>query len=218
MPRDKTGGSTSGLAGKKGQSLYHSQIKNENWKETEQMEWLKEILKGLENAQELEKKILEGIGKNFVARADFNALNSTKKNLEVQILQLQDGSAKERDFKQRLEELERKIALEKEEALRKERETAQDAYLKDRFDEAVGENQWRDELTEKAVFEQFKTAVSLEVNKGKEDKVIFEELTKEKNYFLNPNRPLDMLGMGRVSMTKMEENKMRALMGLSLKD
>jgi len=102
--------------------------------------------------------------------------------------------------------------------LRKERETAQDAYLKDRFDEAVGENQWRDELTEKAVFEQFKTAVSLEVNKGKEDKVIFEELTKEKNYFLNPNRPLDMLGMGRVSMTKMEENKMRALMGLSLKD
>ncbi|WP_313525234.1 hypothetical protein [Anaerotignum sp.] len=182
------------------------------------MEWLKEILKGLEDAQELEKKILEGIGKNFVARADFNALNSTKKNLEVQILQLQDGSAKEGDFKQRLEELERKIALEKEEALRKERETAQDAYLKDRFDEAVGENQWRDELTEKAVFEQFKTAVSLEVNKGKEDKVIFEELTKEKNYFLNPNRPLDMLGMGRVSMTKMEENKMRALMGLSLKD
>lgn len=218
MPRDKTGGSTPGLAGKKGQSLYHSQIKNENWKETEQMEWLKEILKGLENAQELENKILEGIGKNFVARADFNALNSTKKNLEVQILQLQDGSAKEGDFKQRLEELERKIALEKEEALRKERETAQDAYLKDRFDEAVGENQWRDELTEKAVFEQFKTAVSLEVNKGKEDKVIFEELTKEKNYFLNPNRPLDMLGMGRVSMTKMEENKMRALMGLSLKD
>ncbi len=218
MPRDKTGGSTPGLAGKKGQSLYHSQIKNENWKETGQMEWLKEILKGLENAQELEKKILEGIGKNFVARADFNALNSTKKNLEVQILQLQDGSAKEGDFKQRLEELERKIALEKEEALRKERETAQDAYLKDRFDEAVGENQWRDELTEKAVFEQFKTAVSLEVNKGKEDKVIFEELTKEKNYFLNPNRPLDMLGMGRVSMTKMEENKMRALMGLSLKD
>lgn len=218
MPRDKTGGSTPGLAGKKGQSLYHSQIKNENWRETGQMEWLKEILKGLENAQELEKKILEGIGKNFVARADFNALNSTKKNLEVQILQLQDGSAKEGDFKQRLEELERKIALEKEEALRKERETAQDAYLKDRFDEAVGENQWRDELTEKAVFEQFKTAVSLEVNKGKEDKVIFEELTKEKNYFLNPNRPLDMLGMGRVSMTKMEENKMRALMGLSLKD
>lgn len=182
------------------------------------MDWLKEILKGLENAQELEKKITEGIGKNFVARNDFNTLNSTKKNLETQLLKLQEGSAKEGDFKQRLEELERKIALEKEEALCKERKTAQENYLKKRFDSVVGENKWRDELTEKAVFAEFKAAVSMDVNKGKEDKEILEELTKDKNYFLNPNRPLEMMGMGRVSVTKVEENKMRALMGLSLKD
>lgn len=182
------------------------------------MDWLKEILKDLENAQELEKKITEGIGKNFVARGDFNALNSTKKSLEVQLLLLQEGSTKEGDFKQRLEELERKVAQEKEEALRKEREAVQESYLKKRFDLAVGENKWRDELTEKAVFAEFKVAVTLEVNKGKEDKEILEELVRDKNYFLNPNKPLEMLGMGRVSMTKVEENKMRALMGLSLKD
>lgn len=182
------------------------------------MEWLKEILKALENAQELEKKITEGIGKNFVARGDFNALNSTKKSLEAQILQLQEGTNKEGGFQQRLEELERRIAMDKEEALRKEKEAAQEAYLKKRFDQAVDENKWRDELTEKAVFGEFKVAVSMEVNKGKEDKEILDELTKDKNYFLNPNRPVEMLGMGRVSVTKVEENKMRSLMGLSLKN
>ncbi|MDD4843791.1 MAG: hypothetical protein PHU31_05610 [Anaerotignum sp.] len=182
------------------------------------MDWLKEILKGLENAQELEKKITEGIGKSFVARADFNTLNSTKKGLEAQLLQLQEGSKQEGDFKQRLEDLERKIATEKEELLRKEKEAAQEVYLKKRFDQAAGENKWRDELTEQAVFAQFQAAVVMEVNQGKEDKEILDELTKDKNYFLNPNRPVEMPGMGRVSLTKVEENKMRSLMGLTLKD
>lgn len=182
------------------------------------MDWLKEILKNLENAQEMEKKITEGIGKNFVARADFNALNNTKKNLETQLLQLQEGSSEEVDLKRRLEELERKVAMEKEEALRKEKEAAQEVYLKKRFEQAVGESKWRDKLTEKAVFSEFKLAISMEVNKGKEDKEIFEELTKNKNYFLNPNRPIEMMGMGTVSMTSVEENKMRALMGLAVKD
>ncbi|WP_304509664.1 phage scaffolding protein [Anaerotignum sp.] len=182
------------------------------------MEWLKEILRGLENAQELEKKITDGIGKNFVARGDFNALNNTKKSLEVQLSELQEGTSQNGDVRQRLEELERKIAMEKETALRKEKEAAQEAYLKNRFEQATGEHKWRDELTEKAVFAEFKAAVSMEVNKGKEDQEILDELTKDKNYFLNPNRPVEMVGMGRVSMSNVEENKMRALMGLTLKD
>lgn len=182
------------------------------------MEWLKEILKGLENAQELEKKITDGIGKNFVARGDFNTLNNTKKDLEAQISELQEGTSQNGNLRQRLEEIERKIAMEKEEALRKEKEAAQEDYLKKRFTEVVGENKWRDELTEKAVFAEFKAAVSMEVNKGKEDKEILNELTKDKNYFVNPNRPVEMPGMGRVSIANVEENKMRSLMGLTLKD
>lgn len=182
------------------------------------MEWLKEVIKGLNNAQELEKKITEGIGKNFVARVDFNALNSTKKGLEAQVLQLQESSVKEIDLKQRLEELERKIAAEKDEAIRKEREAAQEVHLRNRFDQAVGEQKWRDELTEKAVFTEFQKAISMDINKGKEDTEILEGLTKDKSYFLNPNRPIEMPSMGRVSLTKVEENKMRALMGLTLKD
>lgn len=182
------------------------------------MEWLKEVLKGLDNAQEIEKKITEGIGKNFVARADFNALNSTKKSLEVQLLELQESSVKESDLKKRLEELERKIAAEKDETIRKEREAAQEVYLRKRFDQAVGEHKWRDELTEKAVFAEFQRAINMDINKGKEDQEILEGLTKDKNYFLNPNRPIEIPSMGRVSLTKAEENKMRALMGLTLKN
>ncbi|WP_312046619.1 phage scaffolding protein [Anaerotignum sp.] len=182
------------------------------------MEWLKEVLKGLNNAQEIEKKITEGIGKNFVARVDFNALNSTKKGLEALVLQLQESSVKEIDLKQRLEELERKIVAEKDEAIRKEREAAQEVHLRNRFNQAVGEQKWRDELTEKAVFTVFQKAISMDINKGKEDKEILEGLTKDKSYFLNPNRPIEMPSMGRVSLTKVEENKMRALMGLTLKD
>lgn len=181
------------------------------------MEWLKEILKGLENAQELERKIAEGIGKHFVARGDFNALNTTKKGLDAQLLQLQEGSSKEADLRMRLEELERKVAFEKEEVLRKEKAEEEELYLKKRFDAVVGGGTWRDELTEKAVFDQFKVAVTLPVNKGKEDLEIFQELTRDKNYFLNPNKPVEMMGMGRVSVNGVEENKMRTLMGLSLK-
>ena len=182
------------------------------------MDWLKEILKGYENDQELERKITEGIGRNFVARGDFNALNSTKKSLEAQVSQLQQSSSGEADVKKRLEELERKIAAERETALRKEQEAAQESYLRKRFEAVAGERKWRDALTEKAVFEEFSSAILMEVNKGKDDKVIFEELTKDKNYFANPNKQIEMPGMGQVSLTKAEENKMRALMGLGLKD
>lgn len=53
------------------------------------MDWLKEILKDLENAEELQKSITKGIGENFVSKADFNAVNETKKRLE--------GDIKDRD-------------------------------------------------------------------------------------------------------------------------
>ena len=44
------------------------------------LDWLKTIL-GETYSEELDKKISEEIGKNFVARADFNSLNAEKKTL-----------------------------------------------------------------------------------------------------------------------------------------
>ncbi len=49
------------------------------------MDWLKELLKDLENADELQKAIAKGIGENFVSKADFNSVNETKKDLETQL-------------------------------------------------------------------------------------------------------------------------------------
>ncbi len=44
------------------------------------LEWLKDIL-GEAYTEEIDKKVSEEIGKNFVARADFNTLNAEKKTL-----------------------------------------------------------------------------------------------------------------------------------------
>lgn len=48
------------------------------------LEWLKTILGG-SYTEEIDKKISEGIGKGFVSRADFNAVNEAKKTLEAQL-------------------------------------------------------------------------------------------------------------------------------------
>lgn len=49
------------------------------------MDWLKELLKDLPNAAELEKSITKGIGESFVSKADFNTVNESKKQLETDI-------------------------------------------------------------------------------------------------------------------------------------
>ncbi len=58
------------------------------------LDWLKTIL-GDAYTEETDKKVSEEIGKNFVARSDFNTLNAEKKNLA--------DAVKERD--RQLEEL-----------------------------------------------------------------------------------------------------------------
>jgi len=48
------------------------------------LEWLKEIL-GESYTEDADKKISQEIGKNFVAKADFNAKNEALKSLEAQV-------------------------------------------------------------------------------------------------------------------------------------
>ncbi len=50
------------------------------------MEWLKEILKDVENADTLIVEIKKGIGKNFVSKADFNDKNEELKSTKQQLL------------------------------------------------------------------------------------------------------------------------------------
>ena len=48
------------------------------------LDWLKSIL-GEAYTEEIDKKVSEEIGKGFVARADFNAANESRKNLEATV-------------------------------------------------------------------------------------------------------------------------------------
>ena len=73
-------------------------------------DWLKKII-GDSYTEEIDKKISEQVGKDFVPRADFNTANETKKTLEGQIAERdkQLGELKKIDpekLKERIAELE----------------------------------------------------------------------------------------------------------------
>ena len=142
------------------------------------------------------------------AKGDYDAL---KKSLEVTELESANGDAAK--YKKDLEALQKQIADEKAEAERKAAEEAAETECKSRFDSAVGEKKWRDELTGNAVYCMFKTSLADEANKGKSDKEILEMITQDKNYYENPNKPGDMQGMG-FGGGELSDNDVRAVMGL----
>jgi len=157
--------------------------------------------------EDLEKKIAGGIGKNFVSKLDFNALNTTKKELETKITELQTAGGDAEKVKIELEELKQKIADDKAAAELAEKQATQETEFQTRFTSVVGEQKWRDELTGNAVFAEFKKAVADETNKGKGDKNILDALTKDKNYFENPNKPANMPSMGKVDFSKVTKEQ-----------
>lgn len=129
-------------------------------------------------------------------RAELEKANGTLKEYETTIADLKKSAEGNEDFKKKFEDLEQRIADEKAEAEKKAKEEAEEAEYSNRFKTVVGEQKWRDELTEKAVYAEFKTALQDEANKGKGDKDILETLTKDRNYWENPNQPASMAGMG----------------------
>lgn len=65
------------------------------------LDWLKTIL-GEAYSEEIDKKVSEEIGKNFVARADFNTLNTEKKALADNVKRIKqnaDSTAQLTSFK-----------------------------------------------------------------------------------------------------------------------
>lgn len=135
-------------------------------------------------------------GELETVRAELEKANGTLKEYETTIADLKKSAEGNEDFKKKFEELEQRIADEKAEAEKKAKEEAEEAEYANRFKTVVGEQKWRDALTEKAVYAEFKTALQDEANKGKGDKDILETLTKDRNYWENPNQPANMAGMG----------------------
>ena len=135
-------------------------------------------------------------GELETVKADLEKANGTLKEYETTIADMKKSAEGNEDFKKKFEELEQRIADEKAEAEKKAKEEAEEAEYSNRFKTVVGEKKGQDELTEKAVYAEFKTALQDEANKGKGDKDILETLTKDRNYWENPNQPANMAGMG----------------------
>lgn len=129
-------------------------------------------------------------------KGDLDKANEDIEKYQNKITELETTVNNGEDFKKKFEDLKKEIDDERAETKRKAEEAAEEAAMSERFKTVVGEQKWRDELTEKAVYSEFKTALKDEANKGKGDKDILEALTKDKNYWMNPNQPANMAGMG----------------------
>lgn len=157
-------------------------------------------------------------GELEAVKADLEKANGTLKEYETTIADMKKSAEGNEDFKKKFEDLEQRIADEKAEAERKAKEEAEEAEYSNRFKTVVGEQKWRDELTEKAVYAEFKTALQDEANKGKGDKDILAALTQDKGYFAkDPARvPAFSRGTGFAG-GGVDDAAVRAAMGLSPK-
>ena len=157
-------------------------------------------------------------GEFEAVKADLEKANGTLREYETTIADMKKSAEGNEDFKKKFEELEQRIADEKAEAEKKAKEEAEEAEYSNRFKTVVGEQKWRDALTEKAVYAEFKTALQDEANKGKGDKDILAALTQDKEYFAkDPARvPAFSRGTGFAGGGA-DDAAVRAAMGLSPK-
>lgn len=157
-------------------------------------------------------------GELEAVKADLEKANGTLNEYETTIADLKKSAEGNEDFKKKFENLEQRIADEKAEAEKKAKEEAEEAEYSNRFKTVVGEQKWRDALTEKAVYAEFKTALQDEANKGKGDKDILAALTQDKEYFAkDPARvPAFSRGTGFAG-GGVDDAAVRAAMGLSPK-
>lgn len=157
-------------------------------------------------------------GELETVKADLEKANGTLKEYETTIADMKKSAEGNEDFKKKFEDLEQRIADEKAEAEKKAKEEAEEAEYSNRFKTVVGEQKWRDALTEKAVYAEFKTALQDEANKGKGDKDILAALTQDKEYFAkDPARvPAFSRGTGFAG-GEVDDAAVRAAMGLSPK-
>lgn len=157
-------------------------------------------------------------GEFEAVKTELEKANGTLKEYETTIADMKKSAEGNEDFKKKFEELEQRIADEKAAAERKAKEEAEEAEYSNRFKTVVGEQKWRDALTEKAVYAEFKTALQDETNKGKGDKDILAALTQDKEYFAkDPARvPAFSRGTGFAG-GEVDDAAVRAAMGLSPK-
>ena len=157
--------------------------------------------KDIENAQGSHKKTKE----------DLAAANQKIAEYEQEIESLKDATANADALKLKVAELEKSIQ-ERKDADEKEKA---EAAVTSRFDAVVGEKQFLNDFTRTGVLNEFKAAIADKVNVGKSDSDILTALVKDREgIFANPNPPASIPGTGNIDAEKLDESRVRAIMGL----
>lgn len=121
-----------------------------------------------------------------------------------------------------VEELKQKIAdFEQAEQARKDKAERDKALagIRARFEPLKADKEYFNEYVENGVFDEFCKALENDANTGKSDKEIYEQITKDKDIYKNPNQRVDMPSAGAGGNKETEAiDKARAIMGLPSKE
>lgn len=154
-----------------------------------------EILKGngIEVPSEKQADIRRAVSENYKTVNEFNdKIGKLDGQISTANTTISDLKSQLEDFKTvDVKALQDKIKeFEDAETARQQKETAAKELeaLKNRFAPLKGDNSFLNEGTENWIFNEFQSALTLDENKGKSDKEIYDAVTKDKNIYVNPNQ------------------------------
>ena len=183
----------------------------------------REFLKTAGVPDEAIDKIMAEYGKDIQAEKDRAAkavsdLAEREKTIETyktQVEELQKKAGDHEGVAAQLKELQDRIAEEKRLADEKAADEALTKTIREAFPQ---DRKFVNEYTEHAMIGQIKSELAKPENKGKGVTELFEALTKDKaGIFANPNEIRDMSGFNTPEIDKVEESKIRRVMGLPAK-
>lgn len=127
------------------------------------------------------------------------------------VAELEKANGDSEELNRRIQELQATIE-EHEEA---DRQAAAEKALNDRFGAVLGENEFINDFTYNGIYSEFRTALEAEGNKGKSDADIYAAIVKDRDgIFKNPNPITTTGGSGGGDPSVIEDDQIRAVMGL----
>ena len=154
--------------------------------------------------------------------ADINSAKGKSDEYKTKLAEAQTAIAeleKHRDDASALQKQLDEYRAAEEKRVADEKKAAEEKAFSERFDAVSGERKYLNDYTKKGVAAEFRAALDDNANRGKSDREILDALVRDRDgIFENPNKPVDVPGLGTVGTDKQKENDARRVMGLPLKD
>ena len=148
------------------------------------------------------KDIGKAKGDTAKIQGDLDAANDALKKAQDTIAALEAAKGNAEEIQKKLDEY---IAAD-EKRKADEKAAAERAELMERMDAVLGDRRFTHDRLRDAVADDFSKALQDKANRSKSDKEIFDELTKDQNYFANQNAPtINMPPMGNPRPTDVKD-------------